>query len=184
MGGGMDTSTKARYADTVVMALLASGADRGFRSIDVFVTWFVTGTAAALGLAAANLDRLQGLITLTGIRAALPLLLAVLGLVLLAKFLGGLICTYAGAVESSMTTLDRLVKLDQLPDPQAFDEALRRATPWPARAFQWMSVKAGMGNRGRQVIWLMTLSGFCANAAAILTVLFWATLLGYVPRLI
>jgi len=177
----MDTDTKARYADTVVMSLLASGADRGFRSLDVFVTWFVTGTAAALGLAAANLDRLQGLITLAGIKSAVPLLLIVLGLVLAAKFFGGLICTYAGAVESSMTTLDRLVKLDHLPDPEAFDAAMRRATPWPVRFWQWLTRKAGAGNLGLQVMWLMTLSGFCASAAAVLTVVFWTVLLGYLP---
>jgi hypothetical protein len=47
-----------------------------------------------------------------------------------------------------------------------------------------MSVKAGMGNRGRQVMWLMTLSGLCASSAAILTVLFWTVLLGYVPPFI
>jgi hypothetical protein len=175
---------KARYADVVVMALLASGADRGFRSLDVFVTWFVTGTAAALGLAAANLDRLQGLVTLPGIKAALPLLLAVLGFVLASKFLGGLICTYAGAIESSMTTLDRLVKLDQLPDPLAFDAALARATPWPVRAWQWLGCRLGVNNRGRQVMWLMVVSGFCASAAAILTVLFWMVLLGYLPRIL
>lgn len=180
----MVDDARARYADVVVMALLASGADRGFRSLDVFVTWFVTGTAASLGLAAANLDRLQGLIALPGIKAALPLLLAVLGCVLVSKFLGGLICTYAGAVESSMNTLDRLVKLEQLPDPLAFDAALDRATPWPVRMWQWGGRKLGIDNKGRQVAWLMVTSGFFASAAAILTVLFWMVLLGYMPRLL
>lgn len=174
----MDTSSRDKdHADTMAGIILAAGADKGFRSLDVFVTWFVAGTAAALGLATANIDRLQGLVDLAAIKAGLPTLGTVLILVLLSKFFGSVICTMAGSMDAAFRVLEQFKSLD-IPPPSGgeFDAALWRAWPWPLRAWARATGRRRM-NQGKKALWLTMLSGLCALAAAALTMYFWYALL-------
>lgn len=170
-----------RFADAFVGNILAAGADKGYRSLDVFVTWFVAGTAAAIGLAAANLEKLGWLFTPSQLQHELPSLGLILVLVLLSKLFGSIICTIAGAMEAAVGVMRRY---DELKIPaleiDAFEAALRRARPWPARVavWAWRKVAGGRGpNMGRLVTWLLLGSGICAFAAACFTVMLWISLL-------
>jgi len=173
----MERTDEERAADVVVGVVVAGGADRGFRSLDVFLSWFVAGTAAALGLIAANLDRLQGLVTLSSIKSALPILGAALLLVLIAKFLGSLICTLAGALEATFSGFKAIAEVGMSDvSPEAFAAALERAKPWTQRTWEGL-MGGGEQNLGRKAMRLMICSGFCALGAAVLTVCFWVVLL-------
>lgn len=173
---GIDQS---RMADALVGQMYTAGADRGFRSLDVFVTWFVAGTAAAMGLIVANLDHVQGLVAITSIRGALPTLGAALVLVLISKFFGSLICTMAGAMEAAVT----LMKNNRdagIPDVtgDALDAAIERAKPWTMKAWERITRQnIAHTNQGRKAMRLMIASGFCALLAACLTVCFWVTVI-------
>jgi|EndMetStandDraft_8_1072994.scaffolds.fasta_scaffold314758_2 hypothetical protein len=168
-------------ANAFVASILAAGADKGYRSLDVFVTWFFAGSAAAMGLAAANSDKLSWLISTKGIREGLPLFGFILLLVLISKFFGSLICTMAGAMEASVGVMRQFNEI-RVPAVglSALAAALRRARPWPLRALAWVWTLLNCGrkpNLGKVVIWFLMISGFCALSAACLTVLFWAQLL-------
>lgn len=173
----MERTNEERAADTVVGIVVAGGADRGFRSLDVFLTWYVAGTAAALGLIAANLERLQGLVTLSSIKSALPILGAALLLVMVAKFLGSLICTLAGALDATFSGFKAIgeVGMNDV-SREAFAAALERAKPLTQRMWERLT-GGGEQNLGRKATRLMICSGFCALAAAVLTVCFWVVLL-------
>jgi len=171
----MEKVSEETAANTVVAVMLTAGADRGYRSLDVFLTWFVAGTAAALGLAVANLDRLQGLVTLATVKSSLPILGLALLLVLLCKFCGSVICTMAGSMEATFASMKQLEAAGiDAPSAQAFREALDRSRPWPLRVRR--STK-GASNQGRKVMRLMMASGLFAICAALLTVLFWYQLI-------
>lgn len=171
----MDKVSEEAAANTVAAVMLTAGADRGYRSLDAFLTWFVAGTAAALGLAVANLDRLQGLVTLAAVQTSLPILGLALLSVLLCKFFGSLICTMAGSMEATFASIKQLEAAGiNAPSPQAFREALHRSKPWP---LSFLSSASGEANQGRMVMRLMMASGVCAICAALLTVLFWYQLI-------
>ncbi len=177
----MDTGPDEGIANAFVASILAAGADRGFRSLDVFVTWFVAGTAAAMGLAAANADKIQWLVDTDRIRDGMPWFGLVLGLVLISKFFGSLICTMAGAMEASVGVMRQF---DEIRVPvvglAAFEAALHRARPWPLRLLAWILKLCNCGrkpNLGKVVTWLLLGSGLCAMGAAGITVSFWVRIL-------
>ncbi|EMI50945.1 hypothetical protein C405_03577 [Stenotrophomonas maltophilia AU12-09] len=96
----------------------------------VFPTWFVAGTAATLGLAVANLDRLQGLVTLATVKSSLPILGVALLLVLMCKFCGSVICAMAGYMEATFASMRQLEAAGiDAPSAQAFRDALDRSRP-------------------------------------------------------
>lgn len=159
-------------ADHHVGQVFVAAADRGFRSLDVFVTWFTAGTAAALGLAAANLPKLEGLVSMAAVKAAIPWLGIALLLVLLSKFFGSVICTMAGAAEEGRRLQrEALAQGELLPSRDAYLAAARRATPWPLRPF------TKPRPLGRAVMRRLMLSGLSALLAATCVVIFWAVLL-------
>lgn len=159
-------------ADHHVGQVFVAAADKGFRSLDVFVTWFTAGTAAALGLAAANLPKLEGLISMTAIKAAVPWLGGALLLVLLSKFFGSVICTMAGAAEEGRRLQrEALAQEELLPSREAFVAAARRATPWPLLPF------TKPGPLGRAVMRRLMWSSLAALLAAACVVIFWIVLL-------
>jgi len=163
-----------QVADRHVGEIFVAAADKGFRSLDVFVSWFIAGTAAALGLAAANLPRLDGLISMTAIKTALPWLGAALLLVLISKFFGSLICTMAGAAdEARRIRREAASAKDALPSPGAFFAAVERAKPWPMRYLTGSTAPLG-----RKVLRNLMCSGLTAIFAAIFVVVFWGVLLG------
>lgn len=177
----MQSDENDGVADAFVANILAAGADKGFRSLDVFVTWFVAGTAAAVGLAAANLEKLTWVITPSRLQAELPCLAVILLLVLGSKFLGSLICTMAGAMEAAVSVMRRYDEINvPIVGIGAFEAARRRAMPWPALATEWAWAKLTgrrRPNLGRVVTWLLIGSGSCALVAACLTAKFWISLL-------
>lgn len=160
-------------ADQLVGDIFVAAADKGFRSLDVFVTWFTAGTAAALGLAAANLPRLEGLISLSAIKSAIPWLGGALLLVLLSKFCGSLVCTMAGvAGEARRIRREAASAKEALPSPAAFFAAVERAKPWPVRHFTGSSAPIG-----RKVMRTLMWSGLSAILAAGCVVVFWCLML-------
>ncbi len=177
----MNADPDEGLANAFVASILAAGADKGYRSLDVFVSWFVAGSAAALGLAAANLEKLQWAVSAAGIKDGLPLFGCILILVLASKFFGSLICTMAGAMEASVGVMKQF---DEIRVPvvglDAFQAALRRARPWPLRflawGWKWLS-RGRKPNLGKVVTWLLMGSGLCALGAAVLTIWFWTRLL-------
>lgn len=159
-------------ADHHVGQVFVAAADKGFRSLDLFVTWFTAGTAAALGLAAANLPKLEGLISMAAVKAAIPWLGGALLLVLLSKFFGSIICTMAGAAEEGRRLQrEALAQGELLPSRDAFLAAARRATPWPLLPF------TKPGPLGRVVMRRLMWSGLSALLAATCVVIFWVVLL-------
>ncbi|WP_295381746.1 hypothetical protein ACN9MD_05830 [Stenotrophomonas maltophilia] len=178
----MENGSKDGLADAFVASILAAGADKGFRSLDVFVTWFVAGTAAAIGLAAANFEKLDWVVTPAHLKAELPYIGTILVLVLISKFLGSLICTMAGAMDATLSVMRRYDEIDvPVVDVDAFEAALRRSRPWPLRvaAWSWKRIASERKpNLGRVVTWLLMASSSCAIAAATLTIKLWVSLLG------
>lgn len=163
-----------RFADEYVGEILVAAADRGFRSLDVFVTWFTAGTAAAVGLAAANLPNLGGLISLPAIKSAVPWLGAALVMVLISKFFGSLICTMAGAADEIRRIRREVANAGEvMPSPEAFFAAAEKAKPWPIRHF----TGAGGAPLGRKVLRTLMVSGLTALNAAGCVVVFWGVLL-------
>ncbi|MFX1722776.1 hypothetical protein [Stenotrophomonas sp. AS1] len=163
----------AGVADHHVGQVFVAAADQGFRSLDVFVTWFTAGTAAALGLAAANLPKLQGLISMSAIKSATPWLGVALLLVLISKFFGSLICTMAGAAaESRRIQREAAAAGELLPNAAAFLAAVQRAKPWPLSRFPQRSQP-----QGRVVMRRLMFSGLSALMAAACVVAFWFVLL-------
>ena len=161
-------------ADQYVGEIMVAATDKGFRSLDVFVTWFTAGTAAAIGLAAANLPNLGGLISLPAIKSAMPWLGAALILVLVSKFFGSLICAVAGAADEARR-IRREVEAsgEAMPSPEAFFAAIEKATPWPIRYF---TARGGVP-LGRKVLRTLMVSGITALLAAGCVVVFWGVLL-------
>jgi len=160
-------------ADQHVGEVFIAAADKGFRSLDVFVTWFTAGTAAALGLAAANLERLTGLISMAAIKSAMPWLAAALLLVLASKFFGSLICTMAGAADEARRIRREATNADEaLPSGPAFLAAVERAKPWPIR-----HITGGRGPTGRKVLRILMWSGLSALLSCASVVIFWGVLL-------
>ncbi|WP_312328454.1 hypothetical protein [Stenotrophomonas sp.] len=160
-------------ADDHVGEVFMAAADKGFRSLDVFVTWFTAGTAAALGLAAANLDRLAGLISMAAIKSAMPWLAVAWILVLAAKFLGSLICTMAGAANEARRIRREATSAEEdLPSRRAFLAAAERAKPWPIGHFT-----GGNGPIGRKVMRILLWSAISALLSCVCVVIFWGVLL-------
>lgn len=169
-----DTTSEERAADQYVGEVLVAAADKGFRSLDVFVTWFTAGTAAAVGLFAANLPNLGGLIALPAIKSAMPWLGAALVLVLISKFFGSLICTMAGVADEVRRIRREVTSTGEaMPSADAFFAAAERATPWPVRCF---TAKGGP-LLGRKVLRTLMISGLTALLAAGCVVIFWGVLL-------
>lgn len=153
--------------------IFVAAADKGFRSLDVFVTWFAAGTAAALGLAAANLDRLTGLVSLTAIKSAMPWLGGAMLLILVSKFLGSLVCTMAGAADEARRIRREAVNANErIPSGASFVAAVERATPWPVR---WLTRRRVP--LGRRVMRILMGSGFAALVSCVFVVIFWGVML-------
>jgi len=132
------------------------------------------GTAAAVGLAAAHLPYLGGLISLPAIKSAMPWLCAALVLVLISKFFGSLICTLAGAADEIRRIRRKVASAGEaIPPPAAFFAATEKAKPWPIRCF---TTKVG-ALLGRRVLRALMVSGLAALLAAGCVVIFWGVLL-------
>lgn len=160
-------------ADRYVGEILAAAADKGFRSIDLFVTWFTAGTAAAAALAVANLPNLVGLISLQAIKAAMPWLYFALLLVLISKLFGVLVSTAAGAAEQIRRLRREAATEEEVLSAEAFSQAMDRAQPWPMRCLDL----GGGVPFGRKVLRTLMVSGLAAFLATGCVVVFWVILL-------
>src|SRR5688572_2899082 len=97
---------KQQAAGLYVLESIVAGADKGFRSLDTFVGWFIGGTGALFGLLIANVDKVSEFISPNELGAIVPKVVCAFGLILFAKFLGSLICTRAGALEKASVIRD------------------------------------------------------------------------------
>jgi len=160
-------------ADRYVGEILAAAADKGFRSLDLFVTWFTAGTAAAVALAVANLPNLAGLISLAAVKAALPWLYFALLLALISKLFGVVVSTAAGAAEQIRRLRREAVAEGEALSADAFSQAMDRAKPWPMRCLDL----GGGVPFGRKVLRTLMVSGLAAFLASGCVVVFWMVLL-------
>ncbi len=168
-----EQSESEQFADAVVSFMHVAGADRGYRSLDVFSTWVAAGTAAALGLAVANLNELQGFVALADIKAGAPWLLGAFALVLFSKLLGSVICTTAGSMQAAFSVQEQIVKNGgSMPSPSEFSAALHRGRPWPLRIGPRFDVRTPSAV-GRRTLWLLMLSSASAIIAVGLILRFW-----------
>lgn len=178
----MEEQASHTMADYAAARVLVAAADKGYRSMEVFVAWFTAGTAAALGLAAANVDKLHPLVSIGDIRSALPMLGAILVLVLGSRLFGSVICTLAATMQAGGELFRDSNELGQMEiDRAEFLAAIERSTPWPVRRVQklWRWGRRGApANFGKTAIWLLMASNGSAIVAAALTVLLWFKLLG------
>lgn len=163
-------------ADIFLFQLTVAGADRGYRSLDTFVGWFVGGTAAMFGLLVANLDKLSDHITADELSAIIPRLVLAFGLVLLAKFLGSLICTRAGALEKALEVSDAWAQNGtDYPDSESLARAREKALPLPLR--WWFKLSPPEPSKQTNTtLWSLMVAGFSSLIAAGLVLTAWVEL--------
>ena len=121
---------ETKDAESLWMRMMVAGADKGFRSLDTFVGWFVAGTGAVMGLLLANLDKLTPYLQHVDLGSVIRRVVIAFGLVVVAKFLGSLICTAAGAASEAESILEaRLKRGAPTPSVAAIFSAKKSGTP-------------------------------------------------------
>src|ERR1700741_1098187 len=171
-GGQMDTKQQVHF---LWLEILASGADKGFRSLDQFANWFIGGTAAVFAFLIGNLDRVPGLEP-NEVRAMLPLIIVAFALILLAKFLGSLICPKAGALERIVALLEAKASRDEpIPTPEEFLAEQAVVLPWPLR-LATTAFSSEPANQARRVMWSLLVAGLSTLSAAGFVIAAWIKL--------
>lgn len=162
----------ARAADLVRLVSFAA-ADQGFRSLDVFASWFVGGTAAAVGLMIANIEKIEPFVGELNLQAELVKVVIALGLVGVAKFFGSLVCTMARAAERALEVSDAWQKRGMpMPSYEAFEIAREAALPAP---FRWipkhlMRRSYAPAVQARQVMSFLMIAGLSTLTAVTLVI--------------
>lgn len=130
-----ETQEKHQAEQLMSLALLAS-ADKGFRSLDSFVGWFVGGTGAAVGLILANLNDLKPYMGAVDLSAVILRVVFAFVAVVIARFLGSIICTVAGAAEKVFDVMDSWQRRGwPLPSSEALQSAREEAMPLLLRLY-------------------------------------------------
>lgn len=124
----VDSSNKQAARFHLITTL--SAADKGYRSLDSFVSWFVAGVGASLGLIVANLDKISPYIQFGALKWALGLVVVALVLVGIAKFFGSIVCASAGGMERALSEIDAWRERGwDFPSDRALDHAREQGTP-------------------------------------------------------
>lgn len=150
---------------------LIQGADRGYRSLDTFATWFVGGTGAMLGLilAGGNTDALLPTATLPAVlwRAAIAF-----GLILVAKFFGAIICSRAGGMEVAIQQMKEWREAGDSVDPEKYYKAVLGCMPWWMRKLHELRRQTTPG-LARTTMWQGLIAGVSTMAACGIMVTIW-----------
>ncbi len=154
-----------------------AGADQGYRSLDAFGNWCAAGTAAAVGLGIANLEKLRGLVEVSDVRHGLPWLGAAFMLLLAAKLLGSLLATMAGSLKTAFSVQDQMAKGGGMPSEADFQAAVQRGKPWPLRLLPNADMR-DPSRLGRRALWFLMISSSCTLSAIALIIAFWFRVLG------
>lgn len=166
----VDDVERANTADAefLWMQLSLAGADRGFRSLESFVGWFVGGAAAVIGLLIANLDQLLPFVSEVDIGAMLRKIAVAFGLVVVAKFLGSLISTAAGSAEQAHTILrERLARGEAMPPLVALIAAKKKGTPRVVQALgRWIGGDNEPSILSRRIAGCLGIAGLASIAAS------------------
>ena len=156
--------------------MVAAGADRGYRSLDNFVSWFVGGTAALFGLLIGNLDKVNPYISIDELRAIIPRIICAFGLVLFAKFLGSLICTRAGALERALEVSKAWQDRGwDLPNQQQFTDAQAEVLPTPLKLI-FKILPPSVAAQANRTLWWLMIAGLSSLVAAGLVISAWIEL--------
>lgn len=128
----LPSSEEAKQAATLTRMASFAAADQGFRSLDTFASWFVGGTAAAVGLMIANFEKIEPFVGNLDLQWALVKVVIALGLVGAAKFFGSLVCTMARGAERVLEVVDQWEKRGwPIPSEKALQAAGEAALPAP-----------------------------------------------------
>lgn len=158
----------ADRAANLVRLVSFAAADQGFRSLDTFATWFVGGTAAAVGLMIANFDKIEPIVSGLDLQWTLVKVVIALGLIGVAKFCGSLVCTMARGSERALEVFDAWQKRG-IPTPsfEAFEAARDAAVPapfrWLPKSFRHKSYSATL--QARQVMVFLMIAGMSTLTA-------------------
>lgn len=169
MTTGKLNEVELRRASVFVLKSMALAADKGYRSLDTFASWFIGGTGALFGLLIANLDKLTPFVTAHEFADIVPKVVWAFGLVLTAKFFGSLICARAGSLEPAVHAPE------QVPQQAELEAAYRAALPWPMR-FIFALLPPEPGRMARCTVWWLMIAGLSSIAAAVLVICAWLQL--------
>lgn len=163
-------------SDLLLFQMTVAGADRGYRSLDSFVSWLTGGTAAVFGLLVANIDKLSNQISANELSAIIPRLALAFALVLLSKFLGSLLCTKAGALEKGLEISEAWTRVGiDWPNGQSMLLARERAFPFPLR--WWFKISPPDPIRQtNSTLWSLMIAGFSSLIATGLVLTTWIEL--------
>jgi hypothetical protein len=162
-----------RRAEALASSMIIRAADRGYRSMDQFVTWFVGGTGALVGLILAGGNLMAPMLpsgTLRGVlwRVAVSFLLA-----LLAKFFGSLVCARAGGAEAAALQMKEWKESGA--DPvfrEDFESAFLRCQPSWLRWYQKNRVRTPTALAARTVTYGV-IAGTCAIVSCAIVASVW-----------
>lgn len=163
----------AERAQNLVRLVSFAAADQGFRSLDTFATWFVGGTAAAVGLMIANFDKIRPIAGNVDLQWTLVMVIIALGLIGVAKFFGSLVCTMARGAERALEVFDAWQKRGMpVPSVEAFEAAREAALPAP---FRWIPKRFrhksyGATVQARQAMAFLMIAGFSTLTAVVLVI--------------
>lgn len=159
---------EVRQAANLIRLASFAAADQGFRSLDTFASWFVGGTAAAVGLMIANSEKVEPFVTSLDLQWALIKVVVALGLVGVAKFFGSLVCTMARGTERVLEVVDLWEKRGwPIPSSEALQAARDAALPIP---FRWIPKKLARRSddplvQARQIMRFLMIAGLSTLTA-------------------
>lgn len=129
-----ESPNESQQAAQLIRLVTFAAADQGFQSLDTFASWFVGGTAAAVGLMIANFEKVEPYVGGLDLQATLSKVVIALGLVGVAKFFGSLVCTMALGADRGLEVLDAWQKRGlPIPSAASFETARGAALPAPFR---------------------------------------------------
>lgn len=162
------SSGEAQQAANLTRMASFAAADQGFRSLDTFASWFVGGTAAAVGLMIANFEKIEPFIGSLDLQWTLVKVVIALGLVGVAKFFGSLVCTMARGTERVLEIVEQWEKRGwPIPSEKALQAAREAALPAP---FNWVPKKFMQRSydplaQARQIMRFLMLAGLSTLTA-------------------
>lgn len=168
------SDTETRQAANLIRLASFAAADQGFRSLDTFASWFVGGTAAAVGLMIANFEKIEPFVNSLDLQRALVMVVAALGLVGIAKFFGSLVCTLARGTERVLAVLDQWEKRGwPIPSAEALQAAREATLPAP---FKWIPKKFRQRSddplvQARQIMRFLFIAGISTLTAVVFVIL-------------
>lgn len=160
--------TEDQQAANLIRMATFAAADQGFRSLDTFASWFVGGTAAAVGLMIANFEKIEPFVIDLNLQWTLAKVVIALGLVGVAKFFGSLVCTMARGAERVMEVVDLWDKRGwPIPSEHSLQAARNAALPAP---FRWLPKKAMQRSydataQARQIMSFLMIAGLSTLGA-------------------